>query len=250
VKGAARRRYEVRDASGVLVAIHVRIDRPGSGKIFGWELPDGRRTLGGLAVRDLPLYGIDRLDGNAARVVLVEGEKAAEALWSVGIAAVGTVTGAKSAPGPKPLAELSGRNLFLWPDADAVGMNHMTSLANQLDGIAASVRIVHPSDGVPSGWDAADAIAAGRDLLPLLEAAERWEAPRNAAWVGGPALVVTTAMSPVITVLSTVEPQPLEWLWVGYVPLGMLTILDGDPGLGKSLLTRIHRSLMADGLHE
>lgn len=37
--------------------------------------------------------------------------------------------------------------------------------------------------------------------------------------------------------LSTVHPQRVEWLWPGRIPLGKLTILDGDPGLGKSVLT-------------
>src|SRR5260370_1047226 len=29
----------------------------------------------------------------------------------------------------------------------------------------------------------------------------------------------------------------LEWLWPGYLATGNLAILDGDPGLGKSLIT-------------
>src|ERR1700722_9020157 len=32
-------------------------------------------------------------------------------------------------------------------------------------------------------------------------------------------------------------PHPTEWLWPGYLALGSLAILDGDPGLGKSLVT-------------
>lgn len=37
--------------------------------------------------------------------------------------------------------------------------------------------------------------------------------------------------------LSTVKPQRVEWLWPGRIPRGKLTIIDGDPGLGKSVLT-------------
>jgi hypothetical protein len=37
--------------------------------------------------------------------------------------------------------------------------------------------------------------------------------------------------------LSTVQPERVEWLWPGRIPLGKLTIIDGDPGLGKSVLT-------------
>jgi hypothetical protein len=37
--------------------------------------------------------------------------------------------------------------------------------------------------------------------------------------------------------LSEVEPQRVEWLWPGRLPLGKLAVLDGDPGLGKSVVT-------------
>jgi putative DNA primase/helicase len=40
----------------------------------------------------------------------------------------------------------------------------------------------------------------------------------------------------VVTLLSDVEPHAVEWLWTSYIPLGMLTVLDGDPGLGKSTI--------------
>jgi archaellum biogenesis ATPase FlaH len=38
------------------------------------------------------------------------------------------------------------------------------------------------------------------------------------------------------TILSDVETHPIEWLWHGRIPLGKITILDGDPGIGKSLI--------------
>lgn len=37
--------------------------------------------------------------------------------------------------------------------------------------------------------------------------------------------------------LSDVQPEKVSWLWPGRIPLGKLTIIDGDPGLGKSLIT-------------
>lgn len=36
--------------------------------------------------------------------------------------------------------------------------------------------------------------------------------------------------------LSDVQPEIVQWLWRGRIPLGKLTILEGDPGLGKSLI--------------
>lgn len=43
--------------------------------------------------------------------------------------------------------------------------------------------------------------------------------------------------TPEIVRLSDVEPETVRWLWPNRIPLGKLTILDGDPGLGKSTLT-------------
>ncbi|MGA7793186.1 MAG: AAA family ATPase [Candidatus Acidiferrales bacterium] len=36
---------------------------------------------------------------------------------------------------------------------------------------------------------------------------------------------------------SEIKPETLKWLWPGRIPLGKLTLLVGDPGLGKSLVT-------------
>jgi hypothetical protein len=36
---------------------------------------------------------------------------------------------------------------------------------------------------------------------------------------------------------SQIVARPVDWLWPGRLPLGKLAILDGDPGVGKSLVT-------------
>lgn len=38
------------------------------------------------------------------------------------------------------------------------------------------------------------------------------------------------------TTLSEVQSRPVQWLWEGRIPLGKVTLLDGEPGAGKSLL--------------
>ncbi len=42
---------------------------------------------------------------------------------------------------------------------------------------------------------------------------------------------------PVILSLADVQPESVRWLWPGRVGLGKLTLLAGDPGLGKSFIT-------------
>jgi archaellum biogenesis ATPase FlaH len=45
---------------------------------------------------------------------------------------------------------------------------------------------------------------------------------------GPPALIVC---------MADVKAKPIEWFWDGRVPRGAVTIIDGDPGLGKSTLS-------------
>lgn len=41
----------------------------------------------------------------------------------------------------------------------------------------------------------------------------------------------------VVVPMSEVKPEVVRWLWQGRIPLAKVTLLDGDPGLGKSTLT-------------
>jgi hypothetical protein len=41
---------------------------------------------------------------------------------------------------------------------------------------------------------------------------------------------------PVLLTMSKVEAKPVEWLWLLRIPRGGLTVLDGDPDLGKSTI--------------
>ena len=50
-------------------------------------------------------------------------------------------------------------------------------------------------------------------------------------------------------IYSTVEKQEVEWLWYPYIPYGKLTLLQGDPGDGKStFMINIASALARGGL--
>ena len=127
-------RYEIRDASGEMVAIHVRRDFADGSKSFAWESADGSSGLNGRRAETLPLYGSEYLPGlpDDAMVVVVEGEKACEALRSRGIAAAATVTGAGVTPSEDVLRPLLRLQPTLWPDNDAEGRRHMERIAGRL----------------------------------------------------------------------------------------------------------------------
>jgi putative DNA primase/helicase len=47
----------------------------------------------------------------------------------------------------------------------------------------------------------------------------------------------TNGKAAVLRSLADIAPERIAWLWPGRIPAGKLTIIAGDPGLGKSLLT-------------
>lgn len=50
-----------------------------------------------------------------------------------------------------------------------------------------------------------------------------------------------------ITPASEIPERPIQWLWKGWIPLGKVTVLVGDPGLGKSLITTTIAALVSSG---
>ena len=148
--------YEIRDAAGELQAVHGRRDKL-IGKDLWWRLPDGTTGLGGRKTKTLPLYRSQHITGTKATAVcIVEGEKAADALAGAvpNVLALGTITGASSAPDAEVLQPVidTGLPVYLWPDRDAEGAKHMQRVAALIP--AALVIVDAPPD--TKGSDAAD----------------------------------------------------------------------------------------------
>ncbi len=116
-----------------------------------------------------PLYGLDRLtEKPAAQVIIVEGEKAADAGQEL-LPSMVVISwpGGASAEKTLDLAPLTGRKIILIPDADIPGQQSMQRLAKLLVPVASKVGVVDSSDQ-PSGWDLADA---------------EWTSAETVAWI-------------------------------------------------------------------
>lgn len=221
--GNVVRRFRSVDQMGVVVATHVREDLPGGDKKVWWET-NGKRGLNGTPSKDLPLYGLLRLLERPDEPVFVcEGEKAADALAELGLLAVGTVTGASETPSAATLEPLQGRDVILWPDNDPDGLSHMQAIAR---GLQRPPRWVSWT-AAPEKGDAADYVATGGSAESLQSlVVERL--PR-AALAKGPRLDIVR--------MADVKPEAINWHWRGRFAKGKATLMMGDPGLGKSLIT-------------
>lgn len=105
-----------------------------------------------------PLYGLSRFRTCEQAVLLVEGEKAADAAQkTVGnVYAVLTWPGGSQAWRKADWRPLHGRKILLWPDNDGPGISCMEAIGAHLLAHCPEVKLIDPR-GQPLGWDAADA---------------------------------------------------------------------------------------------
>jgi len=160
-----------RRADGRAHHLVVRVEPPNARK---WFLPlkwDGRVWRAGAQPKPATIYGIELLAVPGLRqVVIVEGEKAADAVNRRDLAGLLAVTwpGGSSAVDRADWKPLAGRHVVLWPDADDPGRAAMRKLAAILAPDVASLKLVR-TDDLPRGFDAAD-VPPGVDLLARLRA--------------------------------------------------------------------------------
>lgn len=236
--GRASGRWDYHNSVGALVGVVCRWD-PSSGKVIRPLALIGGRWRYNAMPEPQPLFGLCELAANSdALVVLVEGERCADAARSIGLLGVTSAGGAQAARKAdwRPLA---GRNVVILPDNDAPGERYAGVVAAELAKLMppATVRVLR-LPGLASGGDICDFLylrdgqepdAVRAELLRMIEALVAVEAPTpTAAAADGGAVLVR---------LVDVQAKPVRWLWRGRVALGKVSLFIGDPGLGKSFVT-------------
>ena len=163
--GPATAKWDYLDAAGHLLAVVYRYDPPGQKKQFRpWDAK--RRKMAPPDPR--PLYNQPGI-ASAAQVVLVEGEKCAQALIDMGIVATTAMHGANAPTDKTDWSALSGKAVLNWPDRDKPGWEYATQAAQAiLSAGAKSCHVLYPPEDAVEGWDAADAIAEGFDVATFL----------------------------------------------------------------------------------
>jgi putative DNA primase/helicase len=119
-----------------------------------------------------PLLNLDQLRSRTGTVLIVEGEKAADAAARLYPRAVVTTwpSGCKAID-KADWSPLIGRRIILWPDADAVGQQAMDRLAQLLLRLPVDrVQMVTPPADAPEGWDLADATWTADEAADYIKA--------------------------------------------------------------------------------
>ncbi|MGH1508326.1 phage/plasmid primase, P4 family [Ralstonia solanacearum] len=163
--GQQTAKWDYLDAAGKLVGVVYRYDPPGRGKEFRpWDAK--RRKMAPPDPR--PLYNQPEL-ASATQVVLVEGEKCAQALIDAGIVATTAMHGANAPVEKTDWSPLAGKAVLIWPDRDKPGWEYAANAAQAiLSAGATTCHILYPPEEATDGWDAADAVAEGFDIAAFI----------------------------------------------------------------------------------
>lgn len=157
--------WTYRDASGRDVAYVMRFNGPDGSKEFRpvslW--PDGWRIAGPPVPR--PLYRLSQLSA-PEMILVVEGEKAADAAVKFGYYATTSMNGSKS-PEKTDWTPLRGKRVIILPDNDAPGMMYAMAVTTILSGLGCDVRIVE-LPGLGPGGDIADWTGTRDELRKLI----------------------------------------------------------------------------------
>jgi hypothetical protein len=235
------------NAQGLVSHIVLRFDHTNGDKTYSpltWGYLDGvsgwyRRG----PKKPIPLYRLPELLNSKDRpVLIVEGEKTADAAQKIfpGYAVTTTSGGAQNAKNTD-YSHLKNREVYIWPDNDKAGFNYAEQIAAILKSIGVrSIHQVSIPDHFPSKWDLADPLPTGIDFVYI-----------TAMLANVIPIPLTESRCELETIcLADIEPEDVDFLWFPYVARGNLTILDGDPGLGKSHLTLAIASALSNGYRD
>ena len=173
--GKASAQYRYADADGATLFFIQRFDKGGGRKMFvhrtwidgDWHFPRKTDGFDSAWPAPRPLYRLEALARMPyADIVLVEGEKAADAAsrllpdyavlsWPNGSKAVDKVD----------FAPLAGRFVLLWPDNDAPGRKAMDLVGRKLLELGCSVKLVATPPNAREGWDVADSVWTPAEAL-------------------------------------------------------------------------------------
>ena len=188
----------------------------------------------------------------------VEGESDLVAAIEAGALHVVTGTGGAGALGGHDrhrgeLVALKPDEVVVVGDLDEAGRKGAEKRAAWWRSNGIAVRVVELPDQLGEGgdlrdyfngrpaYDAKSAISPSGNLAAfedLVESAEIWM-PES--------LAKTPGRTPILVRMADVEPEAVDWLWEPYIPIGKLTLLEGDPGLGKTWLSLVLAAAVSRG---
>ena len=165
--------YSYRLADGSPSLTVTRVDYDDGGKKFSQKTARGLKPSEDEAFIPVP-YNLPAIAAKPdATIYLVEGERCADTLIDLSLVATCNAGGAGNWRSELN-SYFAGRDLVILPDNDDAGEKHLRKLIDELEEVAASIRVCRLSD-LPHKGDVVDWLAAGNDLGDLKRALDEAE---------------------------------------------------------------------------
>jgi putative DNA primase/helicase len=249
-------RYPYQNVDGDVLFEVVRYEKPDGSKDFRQCRPDSQGgVIWGLGGVERVPYRLPKLP-KAETVYLPEGEKDVHTLEKWGLVGSCNPGGAGNSNLYNSWAKyFEGCHVVILPDNDEPGRKHAVAVASALLSVAASIRIVKlpglPAKGDVTDWrdeggtfeEFSKLTEAAEPLVPAALSALRklWGQAGQKANPKGSANVLATRR------LSDIDAKPVSWLWPGRIARGKVSIIAGNPGLGKSQLASSIGAIVTTG---
>ena len=166
-----------------------------------------------------PLYNIPQIK-NSKTIIIVEGEKSADALIENGFTATTAMFGANAPIEKTDWSHLKDKEVIIWPDNDEAGISYANRLSKHLTNICSFISVLSAPDDKKDKWDAHDAITENFDVRSFLSTAKSSD----------PKLPSFT----ISELLSDISPMPQDLIFPRLLTPGGLLLIGGAPKVGKS----------------
>lgn len=239
----------------IFTGLHLYYDVHGKLTYFKTRLkhPDGRKwirpfhynsmktnwTLGEPKFNSTkPLYGLLGLKNNdqLSDVWVVEGEQKVDALIKLGF--VATTSGSCSSASNADWKPLRNRSIVIWPDFDDAGSKYMQEVMTILQSLSCSIRCIDvvklklPSKGDVIDWLNIHPKATQADILALpIVSNDAWHNINNENTSNQQRTEVELIRA------NNINPEPILWLWNGWLAAGKVHIFAGSAGTGKTTIS-------------
>jgi hypothetical protein len=244
-----KQRYKTYDAKGKTYK-QLRVDEQGK----------RHSTITGAKIVPYNLPEVEQARVNNRTVFLTEGEKAADALKSIGVCATCTHQGASSFP-EDAIQYFAGLNVVILPDNDKVGWEFAKKAVKAIKNVANSIRVVDlPLEDIKEdayeyvnryGYDKTDLAAITKKAEKIateddVTIPDRFVAQEEKEKTLEQSLTLGLSLQPAnlsiqrqpfkIEQLDDIDDEPVEWLIDGVIPKKAFVALYAPPASFKSFV--------------
>ncbi|CAK9254181.1 unnamed protein product [Sphagnum jensenii] len=231
--GSPTAKWDYHDKEGQLIACVYRYDPPKGKEFRPLDVRSGKYK----APDPRPLYHQPVIAASDS-VIVVEGEKCADALIGLGMCATTAMGGANAPIDKTDWSPLTGKHVLVWPDHDTPGKEYGERLIHYLHTQSVlSLYLVEIPNDLPEKWDAADAVKEGRDIEEFLRNYAKIVSMEAEGESESTPIIDEITPYPIMNIAEYLEdttPIPVDLISPRILTPGGLLVFGGAPKVGKT----------------